>query len=214
MTPLTITGRRSSHFTRMTLIFAETLGVGYGLRPVYDMTALDAESYANNPALKLPILHRGENVLFGALNVCRAIAETAGASADIVWPEDLADDISRNAQELVWHGMAAQVQLIMGTLIAKLPADSIFFTKTRTGFEGALAWLDAHHGEALQKLRPDRRLSAFEVSLFCLVEHIQWRKTLPFDRYRALGEFAQAFAANPAAMRTAYAFDVPPGNRP
>lgn len=214
MNVLSISGRRSSHFTRMALFFAETLGVGYELQPVYDMTALDADSYASNPALKLPILRRGETALFGALNICRAIAETADASADVVWPEELTDDISRNAQELVWHGMAAQVQLILGTMIGKLPADNIFFTKTRAGFEGALAWLDAHHGEALQKLRPHRRLSVFEVSLFCLIEHIQWRKTLPFDRYRALIAFAQAFAAKPAAVRTAYAFDMPPGNRP
>lgn len=194
-------------------MFAETLGVGYELQPVYDMTAIDTENYASNPALKLPILRRGESALFGALNICRAIAETAGTSADVVWPEELTDDISRNAQELVWHGMAAQVQLIMGTLIAKLPADNVFFAKTRAGFEGALGWLDVNHGEALRKLRPERTLSVFEVSLFCLIEHIQWRKTLPFDRYRALGEFAQAYAAKPAAMRTAYAFDVPPGNR-
>jgi hypothetical protein len=26
-----------------------------------------------------------------------------------VWPEDLRDDLSRNAQELVWHAMGAQV---------------------------------------------------------------------------------------------------------
>jgi hypothetical protein len=213
MNVLSIAGRRSSHFTRMTLMFAETLGVGYELQPLYDMTALDAESYASNPALKLPILRRGEGALFGALNICRAIAETAGASAAVVWPEELTDDLSRNAQELVWHGMAAQVQLIVGTLLGKLPADNIFFTKTRSGFEGALAWLDANHVEALQKLRTDRALSVLEVSLFCLIEHIQWRRTLPFGAYPALAEFARSFASRPAAMRTAYAFDVPPGHR-
>ena len=197
----------------MTLMFAETLGVGYELQPVYDMTAIDADSYSSNPALKLPILRRGETALFGALNICRAIAETAGTTADVVWPEELTDDISRNAQELVWHGMAAQVQLIMGTLVAKLPADNVFFVKTRAGFEGALGWLDVHLGEVLRTLRSERTLSVFEVSLFCLIEHIQWRKTLPFDRYRTLSEFAQAYAVKPAAMRTAYAFDVPPGNR-
>ena len=198
----------------MTLVFAETLGVSYELQPVYDMTALDAESYASNPALKLPILRRGDSALVGALNICRAIAETAGATTDIVWPEDLRDDASRNAQELVWHAMAAQVQLIMGTLIAKLPADNVFFTKTRTGYEGALRWLDEHHVEVLEGLRPSRTSSVFEVSLFCLIEHIQWRKTLPFDRYPALAHFARTFAAQPAAMRTAYAFDVPPDPRP
>ena len=56
MTSLQIVGRRSSHFTRLTRIFAEELGLSYEVVPIYDMTAQDSEIYANNPALKLPIL--------------------------------------------------------------------------------------------------------------------------------------------------------------
>lgn len=212
MNDFVIVGRRSSHFTRMTLIFAETLGVAYELQPIYDMTALGPESYASNPALKLPILRRGPDVLFGALNICRAIAEQAEATDDIVWPEALRDDHARNAQELVWHSMSAQVQFIVGTAIGKLPADNIFFDKIRVGFEGSLGWLEAHHGDVLAVLPRQRVLSVFEVSLFCLVEHLQFRRTVAVERYPRLIAYAQGFAAQPAAQRTAYAFDVPPAS--
>ncbi len=210
MEPLQIVGRRSSHFTRMVLIVAEELGVAYELESIYDMTDLRADTYANNPALKLPILRRPEGVLFGAQNICRAIAESVNATARIVWPEDLRDDLSRNAQELVWHCMAAQVQLIVGTVIGKLPADNVFFDKTRVGLENSLHWLDRHLADALHRLPADRTLSLFEISLFCLIEHVEWRRTVPIEPHEALIGFARAYATKDSAQRTRYAFDGPP----
>ena len=204
-----IVGRSSSLFTRLPLIFAEHLGVPYELVPIYDMTSLGPDVYAGNPALKLPILRVEGSVLFGAQNVCRALAERAGGAARIVWPEELRDNLSRNAQELVWHGMSAQVQLVFGTLVGKLPADNVYFTKARAGLEGALAWLDANLAEILSVLPVPRDLSLFEVSLFCLVDHIAFRGPASVDRYSALTAFAREFALRPAAQRTAYRFDAP-----
>jgi glutathione S-transferase len=204
-----IVGRSSSLFTRIPLVFAEELAVPYALEPIYDMSALGPEVYAGNPALKLPILRRGgSQPLFGAQNICRAIAESAPASKRVVWPEDVRDDLSRNAQELVWHCSAAQVQLVMGTVINKLPADNPFFAKARTGFENSLRWLDAHLDAALRAL-PPRDVSLFEVSLFCLVEHLQFRPTLPLDSLPSLSAFTADFAARPSAQRTAYRYDKP-----
>jgi glutathione S-transferase len=205
-----IIGRSSSSFTRVVLLVAHELGVPFELDVVHDMTKLDAETYAGNPARKLPTLRDGDALVFGAENICRTLAERAGAMDRIVWPEQLRDTVSRNAQELVWHGMAAQVQLIMGTLVAKLPADNLYFTKSREGFVGALAWLDAHVAEVLRALPAARQLSLFEVTLFCLVEHIRFRATLPLDGYPALVDFAAAFATRPSAQRTQYRFDAPP----
>lgn len=210
MNDLQIVGRRSSHFTRMPLLFAEELGVALRVVPVHDMTALAPAAYAGNPALKLPILREGDVVLFGAQNICRAIAERASRPAHIVWPEDLRDVVSRNAQELVWHGMAAQVQLVLGTAVCKLPADNVYFTKARAGFEGALGWLEAHLEEVLAALPPKRDLSLLEVSLFCLLDHLSFRPTVTLQACPALRRFAGEFAARPAARRTAYKFDAPP----
>lgn len=216
MSHLQIVGRSSSHFTRITRIFAEELGVAYELVPIYDMTEHDPRIYADNPALKLPILRTGDGVraedgvVFGTENICRALAGRAAGSVEIVWPEQLHTNVSRNAQELVWHGMQAQVQIVLGTQVAKLPADNLYFDKARAGFEGALAWLDAHVGEALGALPASRQLSLFEASLFCLIEHLHFRKTLPVEQYPALQAFTRSFGARTSARRTPYKFDVAP----
>lgn len=209
-----IVGRSSSHFTRVTLIFAHELGVPFELVPIHDMTVVDPAVYAGNPALKLPTLRRAGSLVFGAENICRTLAEVAEVAQvrpRIVWPEELRTDVARNAQELVWHGMAAQVQLIFGTLVNKLPADNIYFTKGRQGFEGALQWLEGNLARVLDGLPSPRDLSLFEVSLFCLVDHIGFRDSLSLQPYPALVRFAEGFAARPSAQRTQYRFDPPPG---
>ena len=212
MTSLQIVGRRSSHFTRIARIFAEELGVSYDVVPIYDMTAQAPALYADNPALKLPILRVDEGVVFGTENICRALADRAEKSVEIVWPEQLRADISRNAQEMVWHCMTAQVQIVFGTLVAKLPAENLYFDKARTGFEGALTWLDAHLPEALNALPASRQLSLFEASLFCMIEHLHFRKTVPVEHYANIEAFRKIFAARPSAQSTQYQFDAPPAN--
>jgi glutathione S-transferase len=209
MSRLQIVGRNSSLFTRMPLIFAEELSVPYEVVPIYDMSAVGSEVYAGNPALKLPILRTNGSVLFGAQTICRAIAGRAASPKRIVWPEVLHDDLSRNAQELVWHCMAAQVQIVIGTVVGKLPAENLFFVKTRAGLEGSLRWLDTNLGAALRAL-PPRDFSLFEVSLHCLIEHLVFRPTLALDAYPSLLDFCKEFATRPSAQRTVYRFDAPP----
>lgn len=208
MTPVQIIGRSSSHFTRVTLLFAHELGVPFDLVPVYDMT--DLTRYGGNPAFKLPTLRSESGLMFGAENICRKLADLAGSPLRIVWPEQLRQDVARNAQEMVWHGMAAEVQIIFGTMISKLPADDLYFTKCREGFAGALRWLDEHLEQALAALPAERDLSLLEVTLFCLVEHVTLRETMPMTPYPALRRFAGQYAQRPAAQRTAYRFDQPP----
>jgi glutathione S-transferase len=205
-----INGRSSSHFTRMTLIFAHELGVPVELVPIHDMTSVDPGVYAGNPALKMPTLRRAGSIVFGAENICRTLAEVAGARPRIVWPEELRTDVARNAQELVWHGMAAQVQIVFGTIVGKLPADNIYFAKAREGFEGALRWLDDNLAGVLGGLPAPRDLSLFEISLFCLVDHVSFRGTLPLAPYPSLVRFAESFAQRPSARYTQYRFDPAP----
>lgn len=210
--PLQLVGRHSSVFTRLPLLFAEQLGVAYEFQPIKDMTETASAVYAGNPALKLPILRVAGEVVFGAQNICRVITERAAAAGNaaasgIIWPEALRDPLSRNAQELVWHCMAAQVQLVMGTVLGKLPADNMFFVKARTGLEASLAWLDANLPQALARLPAPREWSLFEVSLFCLVEHLAFRPTVPMSACAELTAFSAQFGQREAAQRTAYRFD-------
>jgi len=207
---LRITGRSSSHFTRLARVFALELGVACEFVPVYDLASLDARDYAGNPALKLPVLTKGTATLFGAENICRVLAESAPEPQRIVWPEDVRDLQARNAQELVWHAMQAQVQLGFGTQIAKLPADSVYFVKAAAGLRNALAWLDETAPSVIQTL-PPHDLSMLEISLFCLVEHLAFRTTVPLAPYARLTGFAGEFGRRASARDTAYRFDVSPG---
>ncbi|MEI7037650.1 glutathione S-transferase N-terminal domain-containing protein [Fulvimonas yonginensis] len=205
-----LVGRSSSHFTRLARLFAETLGVGCDFTPVHDLASRDPSDYAGNPALKLPVLVLPEGPVFGAENICRTLAALAPEPRRIVWTEQLPGLRARNAQELVWHGMGAQVQLVFGMQVARLPGENVYFAKAGDGFRNALAWLDANLEAVLLEL-PPRDLSLLEASLFCLVEHLAFRDTLPLAPYRHLAAFADAFRERPAAQRTAYAFDVAAG---
>jgi len=210
MDRLQIIGRSSSHFTRVPLIFAHELRVAFEFVPILDMTPIDSAVYAGNPALKMPTMRRDGSLVFGAENICRALAALAAPPPRIVWPEHLEGLVARNAQELVWHGMAAQVQLVFGLSVSKLPSDNLYFTKARAGFEGALRWLNDNLADVLGTLPASRDISLLEVTLFCLIEHLRFRSTVPTTPYPSLLAFAQSFAARPAAQSTIYRFDTPP----
>lgn len=205
--PPRLVGRSSSHFTRLARLFAEELGVPYLFTPVYDLASRDPTDYAGNPALKLPVLVLPEGPVFGSENICHALAALAPEPRRIVWTDQLPDLRARNAQELIWHAMNAQVQWVLGTQVARLPAESAYFAKVAEGFRNVLAWLDANLEAVLQGL-PPRDLSLLEASLFCLVEHLAFRDTLPIASYYHLVAFADAFRDRPGAQRAAYAFDV------
>jgi len=201
-------GRSSSHYVRTVRIVAHELGVPLRFVPNFDMTRLAPDAYAGNPAMKVPCLHVDGVPVFGTENICRTLARASGRGAQVAWPEQLADITCGNAQELVWHCMAAQVQIVFGTVFAKLPADNLYFTKARAGFEGALAWLDAHVEYVLAALPPARTLSLFEVTLHCLVDHLAFRPSVPLDGCPALLRFSQAWSARESAQATPYRLDV------
>ena len=85
----------------------------------------------------------------------------------------------------------AGAAVIFGTIVGKLPADNVYFAKGRNGFEGALRWLDDNLAAALRAIPSPRDLSLFEVTLFCLIEHLTFRGTLPVEPYPSLVRFAQ-----------------------
>jgi hypothetical protein len=211
---MTLVGRHSSLFTRVPLFFAAALEVPLGFEPVMDMKTLSPAAYGGNPALKLPALREGEACVFGASNICRRIAARApeASRALLAWPEDVAGVLAANAQEMLVHAMNAQVQYVMGVVVAGLPEDNVFFSKTRAGFQGALQWLDDHLDDVLATLPQGRLLSLFEVSLFCLVEHLAAvRPSLPLAPYPRLVAFGADYGRHPAARATSYRFD--PGAR-
>lgn len=202
-------GRSSSHYTRLVRIFADELSVDCSFVPVGDLASRDPVDFGGNPALKLPVLVLPDGPVFGAENICRTLAGLVVPTRSILWTEDLPDAYARNAQELIWHAMSAQVQWVFGMQVAGLPPENVYFAKGADGFRNALAWLDANLDAVLSRL-PAHELSVLEVSLFCLIEHLVFRATLPVASYPSLMAFAQRFGTRASARRTAFVFDAVP----
>lgn len=203
------------------MMFADELSVQLEFQVVYDLKSLDVAVYDGHPGLKIPTLHIGASAstgsgadswLAGTDNICRRLAELAGRDNDprVVLSHHPASDVLRTAQELVWNAKAAHVQLIVGVRFAKLPAESVLFQKAINGMQGSLAWLDARLAALLGELRSPRDVSVFEVSLFCLLEHIVFCRTLPLDDVPNLRAFAAAYGQRGSAQRTVFRYESAP----
>ena len=201
-----IVGRSSSTFTRLLRIFAGELGVSYSFRIVRDLTSANAADYADNPALKLPALIEPDGTWFGALNACRALAARANSPLTVIWPEAMTTPLLGNAQELVSQAMSTEIALIMGKL-GGVEASTAYVRKLRVSLESSLSWLEANLADVLKSLPLERSLSHFEVALFCLVDHLEFREVLRLEPYPRLVEFRERFAARPSARSTLYRFD-------
>jgi glutathione S-transferase len=204
---LVLVGRSSSHFTRTTRIFARELGLAYEFRPVYDMTALEVGTYADNPALKVPVLIDEQGPLYGTENICRELTRRSGRRDRVILRGDVADRVVANAEELALHAMGTAVVVITGQL-----GDKGFVTpaKMQRSLENALSFLDQHVERACAALPPDRILSFLETAVFCLVRHLPFRKVLDVSGYANLARFCAAFGTRAGARETEYRFDVPP----
>jgi glutathione S-transferase len=197
-----LVGRSSSHFTRTARLFALELGVPFTFQPVLDMTTLDPGNYATNPALKMPVLIDEHGPLYGTENICRELTLRTTLRARVILRGDVTDRLVANAEEMVLHGMATGVNLIMVKPGDPLPP------KLRPSLDGALRFLEDSLDRVLALLPADRLLSFFEVSLFCLVTHLPFRKVMQLDAYPRLQAFARSYGARPHARATEYRFDV------
>lgn len=198
-------GRSSSHFTRIARIFAAEAEVAITFVPIRDLMSMDPVDYGGHPALKLPTLHTEAGLWFGSLPICRELVACSDLSLHVVWPEDLTRPVAANTQELVLTAMSTEVGLIMGQA-SGVAADNTHQTKMRASLLGAMEWLEINTGRAIATLAPERDLSFLEVSLFCLIEHLEFREVLALDGYPELRAFAQRFAARSSARGTGYGF--------
>ena len=201
-------GRSSSHFTRIPRIFAVELGVEYEFHLIRDLMSTEPEDYGGHPALKMPTLETDECTWFGSLPICRELARHSDLNLMIVWPEDLTNAVAANAQELVLTAMSTEVGLIMGKT-SGVAGDNAHMAKQRTSLLGAMGWLQDNVARAIATLAPERDLSFLEVSLFCLVEHLEFREVLLLEAYPGLREFGQRFAQRSSAKDTGFKFDFP-----
>ncbi len=202
-----IIGRSSSHFTRIARVFAAEMRIDYSFRVVRDLMSSDLRDYGGNPALKIPSMQTPRGVWFGALNVCRELWRLSSPRPRVVWPEDLDEPLLANAQELVLQAMSTEVTLIMARM-ADANASNAHQMKMQKGLVNMLAWLEENTRAALAALPPHRDLSYLEVTLFCLVTHLEFRDVLPTASYSELTRFCQHFATRASIGETLYRFDT------
>lgn len=203
----TLIGRSSSSFTRVARIFAAELEVPYALQVVRDLKSLDTADYGENPALKVPSLRTRDASWFGALNICRELARVSQRGPRLVWPEELESPLLANFQELVLHAMSTEVGLIMSAGSEPAP-DSPHRVKLTRSLTNTLSWLDTNLRAALAALPAERDLSYLEVTLLCLVTHLDFRQVLSTAPYLELTAFARAFGVRKSCSSTEYRFDT------
>lgn len=192
-------------------MFAVELEVPYEFRPVFDLTSLDPVAYGGNPALKVPSLAGPNGTFYGASNICRELARGAERPLRIVWSESFTTALLANAQELVLHVMNTEVALIMSSMRPSSDAaPSIPDLKLRATLASSLEWLETRWPEILSALPKERDLSFLEVTAFCVVRHLPFRKICEVDRFTALSRFASDFDERPSARATPFQFDVAP----
>jgi glutathione S-transferase len=205
MSHIVLVGRSSSHFTRTARIFALELGVPHAFRPVLDMTSLDAAAYAENPALKVPVLVDEQGPLFGTENICRELVRRSGNASKVVMRGDMSDRIVVNAEELTLHAMSSEVTLVM----AKMAGDvRLAPPKVSRSLENSLRHLDENVDALLAALPGGRVLSFVEVALFCVVTHLPFRQVMDVASWARLGDFCRHFGQRKSAQGTEYRFDA------
>jgi len=202
---LVLVGRSSSHFTRTARMFALELAVAHRFQPVLDIGSHDPATFADNPALKVPIWLDEHGPLYGTENICRELARRSGQRDRAVLRGDIQDRLVANAEELVMHAMSSEVTLIMA---ATAGADASAPPKVRASLENALAFLDRRL-DAVRAALPARRLVSFvEIALYCVVRHLPFRQVLDPSGYHRLQAFCREIDERPAAQATSYRFDA------
>lgn len=203
--PLRLIGRSSSLFTRVVTIFAHECQVPVTLQVVTNLLDTSAVNYGGNPALKLPNLITPDGVVFGSLNCCRGVLQWSEAAPRILWPEHLQAPLAANVQELTLQAMSSEVSWIMSTLGGV--GDSAYAAKLREGLIQTVKWLEETSSTVLHAL-PDRDFSYWEVCLFCLVEHLEFRRVMSLDDYPFLRQFQEEWSQRASAQATPFRFDV------
>jgi glutathione S-transferase len=199
-----LVGRSSSHFTRTARLFALELGVPHRFEPVLDLTSTAPAVYADNPALKVPILVDQHGPLYGTENICRELVRRSGLAGRVVLRGQVGARVVANAEEMVLHAMSAEVNLIM----LATPATRREPPKVRRSLENALAFVDVELDRALAALPGDRALSFLEAALFSLATHLPFRDIMDVGAYARICAFRDRFATRPSARATEYRFDA------
>ncbi len=199
----TIVGRSSSHFTRLTRIFAAELGVPYSFRVVKDLLDRELATYGGNPALRIPVLMLDGQNYFGSLNICRRFSEMS-PHVSIEWPEDLAQVEDRNACEVVLQAMSTGVSQIMASR-GGVERTSPYCVKLQESLDGSLRWLESYVGRRSADSRFDVRY--LDMALLCLVSHLVFKDSIDLTKLPEIRAFVGSASSRQSVKETAYCYD-------
>ena len=203
-TPVELWGRSSSHFSRVARMFALELAVPHDFRPVLELTTLDPSAYGHNPALKVPVLVDEHGSLFGVENICRALLRRSQHDASsVIMRGDVPNRAVANVEELTLHVMSSEVSLIMAKATGGVAP-----YKVAPSMHNSLRYVDDTLGAALAALPKDRLISFLEVTLFCVVTHLEFREIMDVSGFERLRDFCQLFSERQSAKSTQYRFDA------
>lgn len=181
------------------------MGVELAFEVVRDLSSVDPSGYGGHPALKVPTLRTPDGTWFGALNICRELWRRSTRKPRVLWPEDLEAPLLANAQELVLQAMATEVSLIMSGLGGA--ADTAHAHKLRRSLEGTLGWLEERADAIHAALPRSRHPSFLEITAFCLLTHLEFRRVVPTAGWVKLGAFCGEVGRRSSARNTEYCFD-------
>jgi hypothetical protein len=202
---LTIVGRSTSHFTRVTRIFAAEARLDFAFQVVPDLRLSAQTDYAGNPALKIPILRTPGAQWFGCLNICRELWRRSAPKPRVIWPEELEQPLLANAQELILQAMSTEVTLLMARFFGESAGPHA--AKLGHSLTNSIEWLERNVEEVLAELPPDRDLSFLELTLYCLVRHLPFREVLSTEPYTKLNAFCAGYEARQSVKATPYRVD-------
>lgn len=158
-------GTPLSHFTRKIRILFAELGVDFDFVRLGSVLAPTAQSYADNPLLRIPTLVHGDTTLIESDHIARYVVGEHDPSDRLGVRSEKVDDMNRLA---VANGiMSNGVTLILGKRGGLEDVESVaYLRKVASAIESGLAWLDA-------RAEPDAASFDYrDIALVCMWQHL------------------------------------------
>lgn len=166
-----------SHFSRKVRILLDLYEAPYELINIGNVVSSDAELFANNPLMKVPILVDGKEWIIESDHIAKYVVQKFDSSDRYnVRTENITD---LNVRAVLNGIMNEEVKVILARRSGLATEHTSFFDKALKAIHGGFQWLeDNHHVFHLNTV------TYKEIHLVCLWDHIAHYNLvpLPFPR--------------------------------
>ncbi|MEM9055760.1 MAG: glutathione S-transferase family protein [Pseudomonadota bacterium] len=187
-------GTARSHFTRKVRLLLDHIGLDYRLIDIGNVAAADAETFANNPLMSVPVLHDGDVHLIESDHIAAYLVRKYD-------PDDhyqvLTTRVERLNTRAVLNGaMAAEVRLVLADRTGLEIKHGVFFEKARAVISNALDWCE----ERAVLFSPDTP-TYLDFHFISLWDHAHFYKLVQGE-WQTLQEIAQRLSASELVQRS------------